>query len=102
MNKTRKRVPDTHRGLLLVSNPAIGFACPGLTAVPQSGNSEALRSDDTNVAALHALIASFKGIKEISEALPKIGDALKAKCGVMILVLETIKVTPSMVELTVA
>jgi hypothetical protein len=101
MNKTRKRVPDTHRGLLLVSNPAIGFACPGLTRALQSGNCEALRSDDTN-AALDALITSFKGIKEISEALPKIGESLKATCGVMILVLETIKVTASMVELTVA
>jgi hypothetical protein len=100
MNKTRKRIPETHRGLLLVSNPAIGFACPGLTTALQSGNSEALRSDDTNFA-LDASITSFKGIKEISEALPKIGESLKATCGVMILVLETIKVTHSMVELTV-
>jgi hypothetical protein len=101
MNKPRKRVPDTHRGLLLVSNPAIGFACPGLTAVLQSGNSEALRSDDTNVA-LDASITSFKGIKEISEALPKIGESLKATCGVMVLILETIKVTPNVIELIVA
>jgi hypothetical protein len=101
MNKPKKSVPDTHRGLLLASNLAIGVACPGLTTALQSGNSEALRSDHTNVA-LDASIMSFKGIKEIAEALPRIGESLKSTCGVMILVLETIKVTLTIVGFTAA
>jgi hypothetical protein len=101
MNKPKKSVPHTHRGLLLASNPAIGVACPGLTTALQSGNSEALRSDYTNVA-LDASIMSFKGIREIAEALPKIGESLKATCGVMILVLETIKVISTVIDVKAA
>jgi hypothetical protein len=97
MSKPGKRAPDTHRGLLLASNPPIGFACPDLGTALQSNNSEPLRSDHTT-AALDASILSFKGIREISEALPKIGDSLKATCGVMILVLEIIKVISTVID----
>jgi hypothetical protein len=101
MNTNKRDAPSIHRGLVLASNPAISFARPNLTATLQLDNSDPPQLDLTNVA-LDNSITSFKGIKEIAEAVPTIGGSLKATCGVMVLVLETIKViaTISQIPLT--
>jgi hypothetical protein len=91
MNKHKRNAPSIHQGLILASNPVISFAHPGITAALQLDNSGPPQLDLTNVA-LDTSIMSFKGIKEIAEAVPTIGGSLKATCGVMVIVLETIKV----------
>jgi hypothetical protein len=101
MNAHKQNAPSIHRGLILASNTAISFARPNLRVTLQLDNSDPPQLDLTNVA-LDKSITSFKGIKEIAEAVPTIGGSLKATCGVMVLVLETIKViaTISQIPLT--
>jgi hypothetical protein len=87
MNTHKRHAQNIYQGLILASNPAISFAHPGITAALQLDNSGPPQLDPTNVA-LDTSITSFKGIKEIAEAVPTIGGSLKATCGVMVLVLE--------------
>jgi hypothetical protein len=84
-----------HQGLLLASNVAVTLAHPSLTSALQPGSSTQVglaRSDRTDVA-LDASITTLKAMKEVAESIPSIGGPLKATCGVMVLVLQTIKVT---------
>jgi hypothetical protein len=95
MSTPNKRTSSVHRGMLLASNVAVALANPGLTEALRSGGStqaSLARSDRTDVA-LEASITTFRTMKEAAESIPSIGGPLKATCGVMVLVLQTIKVT---------
>jgi hypothetical protein len=89
-----------HQGLLLASNVAVTLAHPGLTAALRPGSSTQAslgRSDSTDVA-LDASITTFRTMKEVAESIPSIGGPLKATCGVMVLVLQTIKVAFTLLQ----
>jgi hypothetical protein len=95
MSNPNKRTSKVHRGMLVASNVAVALANPGLTAALRSGEStqaSLARSDHTDVV-LDASITTFRTMKEVAESIPSIGGPLKATCGVMVLVLQTIKVT---------
>jgi hypothetical protein len=89
-----------YRGMLLASNVAVTLAHPSLTVALQPGSSTQAglpRLDRTDVA-LDASITTFRTMKEIAESIPSIGGPLKTTCGVMVLVLQTIKVTLKLVH----
>ncbi|PVF94730.1 hypothetical protein CPB86DRAFT_740055 [Serendipita vermifera] len=93
MVKSKKDTSNMQLGLTIVSNLAIGIACPLLTTALLPGSltqSSLLELDRTSIA-LNTSITSFKAIKEATDDLPNVGGPLKATCGVMILVLESIK-----------
>jgi hypothetical protein len=94
MNKAKNATRNVYRALVLGVNLAIAVARPDLSAVLHNGSSlipGAAALDRTNVA-LDASITTFKTIKEVAEGLPTLGGPFKVTCGVMILVLETLKV----------
>ncbi|PVF99233.1 hypothetical protein CPB86DRAFT_814029 [Serendipita vermifera] len=93
MDKSRKYAPTIHKNLALVSNPALAVASPALSAALQPAHlaqSGRLQLDRTDVA-ISSSIMSFKTIREVSEAIPQFGGPIKATCGVMIVILETIR-----------
>jgi hypothetical protein len=95
MSTPDERASSMYRGMLLASNVAVALANPGLTEALRSGGStqaSLARSDRTDVV-LEAAITTFRTMKEVSESIPSIGGPLKATCGVMVLVLQTMKVT---------
>ncbi|PVF99230.1 TPR-like protein [Serendipita vermifera] len=97
MDKSKESIPTIHRALALTSNPVIGFASTGLSETIQPGNltqSGPLRLDYTDVV-INSSITSFKIMKESAEALSEFGGPIKATCGIMILVLETIQTCQS-------
>ncbi|CAG8771064.1 10353_t:CDS:2, partial [Acaulospora colombiana] len=77
----------------LTSNPAPGVAYADVTVPLQRSSS--IQSNTTQVdrtdVALDISIASFKTIKEAAEAISQFGGPIKATCGIMILVLEAVK-----------
>ncbi|PVF92083.1 hypothetical protein CPB86DRAFT_239746 [Serendipita vermifera] len=93
MDKPKKPAFTMRQSLALASNPALGVASPSLSAALQPGNLAQRRPslvDRTDVA-LSSSITSFKAIKEAAEAIPQVSGPIKATCGVMVLVLETIR-----------
>jgi hypothetical protein len=89
-----------HQELLLASNVAVTLAHPGLTEALQPGSSTQAslgRSDSTDVA-LDASITTLRTMKEVAESIPSIGGPLKATCGEMVLVLQTIKVAFTLLQ----
>ncbi|PVF92053.1 TPR-like protein [Serendipita vermifera] len=93
MNKHKKHPSRIHQGLLAASNSAVGFAAPHLIGALKPGElikASSFQLDRTDVA-VNSAITSFKVVKEAAEALPQFGGPIKATCGVMILVLGTLK-----------
>ncbi|PVF99243.1 hypothetical protein CPB86DRAFT_783832 [Serendipita vermifera] len=92
MDKLKKSTFAIRQSVALASNPALGVACPGLSAALQPGNLAQSHppSVDRMDVAINSSITSFKAIKVIVEAIPQVGP-IEATCSVMILVLENIK-----------
>ncbi|PVF92051.1 TPR-like protein [Serendipita vermifera] len=87
---TQNGIPQTP---VLASNTETEVGGPRTTNNLQPGEStqsSPLEGDRTGVA-LDTSIGSLKAIKEAAESIPQFGDPIKATCGIMVLVLETVK-----------
>jgi hypothetical protein len=93
MNKFKGAKKKLHRLFVPPSNPAT-VVHPDLRATvdPDGPYPPTLVPLDTTNVAFDIPIATFRSIKEIAGAIPTIGGPLKATCGIMIRVLETIEV----------
>ncbi|PVF99933.1 hypothetical protein CPB86DRAFT_254141 [Serendipita vermifera] len=89
MNKL-KEVKKTINHLFVSSSAsAIATARPDLVpAIHAKSACSSIPPDATNIS-LDTSITTFKGIKEIAEAIPTVGGPLKATCDIMILLMET-------------
>ncbi|PVF91123.1 hypothetical protein CPB86DRAFT_792264, partial [Serendipita vermifera] len=93
MDKPKKPAFNIRQTLVLTSNPVLGVASPTLSAALQPSSLAHPRPSQLDRAdvALSSSITSLKAIKETAEAIPQVGGPIKATCGVMILVLETVR-----------
>ncbi|PVF91549.1 hypothetical protein CPB86DRAFT_878456 [Serendipita vermifera] len=93
MDKIKGAKKKLYRFLVLPANTATAVARPELAQAIHPGESSVsaqVQPDGTDVA-LDTSITTLRAIKEAAEAIPTAGGPLKATCGVLILVLETIK-----------
>jgi hypothetical protein len=100
--RPRQTAPSLHRGLVLVSNPAIVFAHRGFTVPfqPHKFPEESGLVPDRTDMALEASINTLRGLKQLADGIPAVGRPFGATFGVMILVLEAVKVILSTFEIS--